>query len=306
MDIRVVDLFAGAGGFSLGFKIAGFKISAAVESFPKIAETYAKNFPDTFLIIENIKKISGKYIKNAVGEIDVVIGGPPCVPFTSRNPSRKKNPRDRIYKDSIGYLVVEFFRVVKEIKPIAYVMENVAGILDVKSEIIKIARRFCYDVYFHSWKCEEYGLPSVRKRVFISNFEIHSPAKKKMTAGNALQKFTPDLPNSEFPKIPKKYAGRISTLRYGESLIKFRGAEGYVKNWIRIDPKKPAPPITATSRFIHPYEDRGLSVREHAILMSFPNDFVFYGSEKIKYMGVGDAVPPMIAEHIAKYLLSVI
>ena len=127
-----------------------------------------------------------------------------------------------------------------------------------------------------------------------------------MTAGNALQKFTPDLPNSEFPKIPKKYAGRISTLRYGESLIKFRGAEGYVKNWIRIDPKKPAPPITATSRFIHPYENRLLTVREQARLMGFPDNHIFVGGRDQQYNQVGEAVPPPLAKAIAKYILKFI
>ncbi len=300
MDVRVLDLFAGAGGFSLGFKMGNFKISLAIESFPKIAETYIKNFPDTEIFVKNIRKVTGREILDAVGEIDVVIGGPPCIAYTARNPKRKERARDRLLKDSIGSLVLEFFRIVREIKPQVYVMENVAGLMDVQKELEKIIQKIGYNAYFHLWRCENYGLPSIRKRVFVSNIKLNAPEERRVSSWDALKKFRRDLPNSEYPKIPKKYIAKVENMRFGESLVTFRGADGIKKNWIKINPRKTAPPITATSRFIHPYEPRGLSVREHALLMTFPNSFVFYGSEKIKFTAVGDAVPPLIARHIAR------
>ena len=75
MDVRVLELFSGAGVFWLGFKMEKFKILLAIESFPKIAESYIKNFSDTVVLIKNIRRVTGKEIVDSVGEIDVVIGG---------------------------------------------------------------------------------------------------------------------------------------------------------------------------------------------------------------------------------------
>ncbi len=307
MTYTVLDLFSGAGGFSLGFLEESYRIAAAVESFPQIAKTYMKNFPDTKVFVSNIRNLTGRLVLETIDdEIDVLIGGPPCIPFTARNPKRKAKPEDRIYSDKMGSLVLEFFRFVREIKPKAYVMENVYGIYELRHIIKRVASEIGYEAHFHVWNCEKYGLPSKRKRVFISNLKLREPEPRNVKVWDVLKNFTYSMPNAVSPKIPKKFADKIDKMKWGDALVYFRGADGVKKNWIRLHPHRIAPPITATSRFIHPYEPRALTVREHAMLMSFPENFVFYGSIKIQLMGVGDAVPPLIARHIAREVRALI
>ncbi|HDI31775.1 MAG TPA: DNA cytosine methyltransferase, partial [Thermofilum sp.] len=126
----IVDLFCGAGGFSRGFKDEGFKVILGVENLDIIAETFKKNFPEAVIIVEDIKNVHSKDIIEIVDEPDVVIGGPPCEAFTKANPRRKENPIDRLYSDPIGNLVLHFVRIVGDLRPKIFVMENVPGILE--------------------------------------------------------------------------------------------------------------------------------------------------------------------------------
>ena len=114
MDVRVLDVFAGCGGFSLGF---GKSVTAAIENHPHVVKTYMWNFPWVSIFPEDVKRISGKAIIESVGEIDIVVGGPPCEPFTSMNPKRKRDPLDRLLADPQGRLVMEFMRLVDELRP---------------------------------------------------------------------------------------------------------------------------------------------------------------------------------------------
>lgn len=86
--MKVLDLFSGAGGFSLGFKRAGFEIALAIENFPKNAETFKQNFPESKVIVEDIRKIKTSLVDF---KPFVIIGGPPCEPYTLINPKREKS-----------------------------------------------------------------------------------------------------------------------------------------------------------------------------------------------------------------------
>lgn len=169
---NIIDLFSGVGGFSDGFKKAGFKVVAANEYKSDIANTYIKNHPKTKMIIRDIAKVKSKDLANDQ-EIDVIVGGPPCQGFSMAGRRiRKKgvfldDPRNELFK--------EFHRIVNDLKPKVFVMENVPAILNmeggaIRDEIIKLFTEIGYKTDVKILLAAEYGVPQLRKRaVFIGN-----------------------------------------------------------------------------------------------------------------------------------------
>ncbi|ABM80972.1 Site-specific DNA methylase [Hyperthermus butylicus DSM 5456] len=306
VELRLVDLFSGAGGFAEGFRRAGFRILLGVDNNPAAIRSFKANFPEAVALAMDIQEVTGKLIESLVGPVDVVIGSPPCEPYTGANPRRMKDPIDRLYRDPAGQLVLHFARIVGELKPKVFVMENVPAIMDVKDELEKIFREAGYNrIYFNLLKAEDYGTPSHRLRVFISNIRIKPrPHRRRITVAEALR----GLPepgaeivlNHEPPSMSPRKVKRIARLRWGQALIYYEGAEGKrLPNLIRLDPRRHAPTVLGSSRFIHPYEDRFLTVREQARLMGFPDNHVFLGGRDEQYNQVGEAVPVPLAEAIA-------
>jgi DNA (cytosine-5)-methyltransferase 1 len=119
-----IDLFAGAGGMSLGFEQAGFDIAAAVEIDPIHAATHHFNFPDTAILARSVVGLKGDDLRSAAGigrrSVDVVFGGPPCQGFSLIGQRMLEDPRN--------HLVKEFVRIVAELKAKAFVFENVKGL----------------------------------------------------------------------------------------------------------------------------------------------------------------------------------
>ncbi|MCD6196505.1 MAG: DNA cytosine methyltransferase [Staphylothermus sp.] len=316
--IKYIDLFCGAGGFSEGFHLVGkYELVLAIDNFRPAAQTFKANFPSATVLLEDIKEITKYTLKEILGDlssIDIVIGSPPCEPFTGANPRREKNPIDRLYKDPIGQLTLHYIRLVGIIKPRIFIMENVPAIMDngleraLKAEF----RRIGYNkIYFNVLKAEDYGSPSHRVRVFISNIRL-KPKKisRKIRVIDVLR----DLPepgkgfppnHEPPPPLPVKKLKRITRLKWGNALIYYEGARRKLPNLIRLDPYKLAPTVLGSSRFIHPFENRFLTVREQARLMGFPDTFVFFGGRDEQYNMIGEAVPVPLAKAIAEYVLEV-
>jgi len=315
MKFTLIDLFAGAGGFSRGFRDVGFKIVAAVENFKPVARTYAENFSEALLIVEDIKRVHSQDILDLVGfSPDVIIGGPPCEPFTSINIKRRRNPLDRLYNDPIGQLVLHFIRIVGDLRPKVFVMENVPSILDGELKHYlrrEFARVGFSKVYFNILRAENYGTPSRRRRVFISNIPLHPiKLRVKIPVIKAIGDLPDpygfhDIPNHEpVPLSPSKLK-RIAKLKWNQALFHFSGSGGrFYSNWIRLHPYRIAPTVLGNSRFIHPFENRLLTVREQARLMGFPDNHVFYGGRDVQFNQVGEAVPVPLARAIAKSVKS--
>ncbi|MCS7128088.1 MAG: DNA cytosine methyltransferase [Sulfolobales archaeon] len=307
---RVVDLFCGAGGFSLGFSQGGlYKVEVGLDNMPSVAKTYKANFPEAIVITEDIKDLRPRALLDLVGgEIDVVIGGPPCEAFTGSNPRREREPLDRLYKDPLGLLTLYFIKYVAEIRPRVFVMENVPAIMDgeLKKALIKEFYRAGYSrIFFNLLLAEDYGVPSHRLRVFISNVEI-KPKKinRRVTVAEALS----DLPepgasyppNHEHSPLSEERLKKVALLRWGKALIYYDGSSTKYPNYVRLHPNKIAPTVQGSSRFIHPFENRLLTVREQARLMGFPDSFIFIGGREVEYDMVGEAVPPPLAKAIAE------
>ena len=166
----MVDVFAGAGGMSLGFEQAGFDVKVAVELDPVHAAIHQLNFPRCKVLCRDVRKISGQDIRTLGGfgpkTIDVVVGGPPCQGFSQMG--------KRESRDSRNLLVFEFLRLVTELKPRVFVMENVTGFASgthaqLLGELIRGFQETDYIVRlpYKILNAMNYGVPQDRKRLFL-------------------------------------------------------------------------------------------------------------------------------------------
>lgn len=312
MEPKVVDLFSGAGGFSLGFKLQGYRILLAIDINHSAARTYSLNFPNTIVLEEDIREIFAYDILELTNneKPDIVIGSPPCEAFTAANPDRLRNPIDRLYVDERGSLTLEYIRLVGELKPKIFVMENVPAIVESKElrdALMTEFQKIGYDkIYFNFLRAEDYGNPSRRLRVFISNVEI-SPqkTKKKVTVEEAIRDLEDKLgklPNHEAQELNERKMKEISKLHFGDYITMYKSSKGEIPLYIRLNPYDLAPTVLGNSRFIHPYHNRFLTVREQARLMSYPDNHVFIGSRDEQYNQVGEAVPVVLSTAIASYI----
>src|SRR3989344_5353518 len=165
-NLKVIDLFCGCGGLSEGFEDAGFKIITGNDNDKNMIESFKLNHPNSKSILGDITKITSNELLNNYNkeEISLVIGGPPCQGFSTVGDRRAEDPRNKLF--------YEFVRVVKDIKPKVFVMENVPGILTmqggkVKDTIIEEFERLGYIINIKILNSEEFGVPQKRRRVFF-------------------------------------------------------------------------------------------------------------------------------------------
>lgn len=171
---NVIDLFAGCGGFSVGFEQAGFNIVKAVEFDKQIAQTYIHNHKNTKLFIEDIAKVDTEeyFVK---GESDVIIGGPPCQGFSMAGARIRSGA---FLDDPRNYLFKHYVNIVKIVRPKMFILENVKGILTMqKGEIFnEILKTFSdkklfggdrYYIHYKVMRAVEFGIPQKRERVVL-------------------------------------------------------------------------------------------------------------------------------------------
>lgn len=164
---NLLDLFCGTGGLSLGFSWAGYNIVAANDNFKQACETYRANHNKTVLIEGDItdKNIKIKLLEIAKEEkVDIVVGGPPCQGFSYAGKRMINDPRNFLYK--------EFVKIVGQLKPKVFVMENVEGILTINGgktykEIKGNFKKLGYSVVGHKLHAVKFCIPQKRKRVII-------------------------------------------------------------------------------------------------------------------------------------------
>jgi DNA (cytosine-5)-methyltransferase 1 len=171
MTLKVLDTFAGAGGFSLGFQLAGAHVVGAIEFDGWAAETFQFNHPDAVVLQGDITAMSDEKILKAFGDLkpDVVLGGPPCQGFSicNKNSGDPKDPRNSLFE--------EFIRVGRLLKPRVMIMENVPNLIKAKTEskepVIDIIcaelRALGYEVNYRIVEATHYGVPQIRKRLVV-------------------------------------------------------------------------------------------------------------------------------------------
>ena len=304
-----IDLFSGAGGFSLGFVKENFSDLLSIEIDEEAAATYSRNFTDSQMIIQDIRKVHSLEILEKIQTIpDIIIASPPCEPFTAANPRRYKKPWSRFYEDPQGDLIFHTIRLIGDLSPKFFVVENVVPMVDgegkdiLKEEFAKIGFS---KIHFNFISAEKHGNPSARNRLFISNVHLDLPKKRKVTVSDALMDLpSPSVPNEMYNHSYVHFSHQVKDKAYkvkkGQAAVYYKGAVSEKKQWIKLDDQKIAPTIMGKSRFIHPSEDRALTPREHARLMAYPDTFEFIGSISSTYNQIGESVPPIISQAIAK------
>jgi len=309
--LSFIDLFSGAGGFSLGFKKQGFVDLLAIDHNKAAARTYATNFPNSKVIVNDIRKVHSLEILDQISNnIDLILASPPCEPFTSANSKRMKTPWSRFYEDPQGDLIFHAIRIIGDLKPNYFVIENVIPISEGESQDI-LREQFKtagYDkIFFNHISAERCGCPSVRNRVFISNIRLHIREVRKKSVKSAIG----DLPSPNYPNdyqghfilpIARQAEKRSIKLRPGDAAVHFRGAKGGIRNWIKLEENEVCPTVMGKSRFIHPTLNRSLTIREHARLLSFPDNFHFTGTVEEMFNQIGESVPPIVSHAIANII----
>ncbi|MDE9580489.1 DNA cytosine methyltransferase [Citrobacter koseri] len=309
--MKVVSLFSGAGGLDLGFKNAGFQIVWANDIDSDAVQTYKKNIGD-HIVLKDLSQVDMNDIPNC----DVVIGGFPCQGFSQANLLRNKD-------DERNQLYLEFLRVVDAKKPKFFFAENVRGILslDNGTAIEKIESDFKalgYKVKKQLFNVADYGVPQMRYRVIIVgvrndiNIEYmyplptHTSPKKVNKMGLAPWVNIGDALNG-IPE-PDSNCDLLNHV-YSAYKITNRNFTGHRET----DPNKPSPTILARGNgkggvcaIQHPKNHRRMSVRESATIQTFPLDYEFVGSMTSCYRQVGNAVPVLFAESLAKSLKNII
>lgn len=173
-QIKVVDLFAGAGGLTHGFSNEHFKVLFGVEWDKYAARTYAANYEHPMLN-EDITKLDATALREQYGQADVVIGGPPCQGFSMAGKRNSNDPRNSLF--------MEYLRFVRAFEPKYFVMENVPGILTMKTSegvlVVDILRSEVEKIGYHlKWKillaCD-YGVPQKRRRVIFLGWKDGAP-----------------------------------------------------------------------------------------------------------------------------------
>ena len=322
---KVISLFSGCGGMDLGFKgdfdVFGehfkknpYQIIYANDINESACETYKYNFKEE-PYCGDIKSIDINQLPNA----DIVIGGFPCQDFSLAG-KRRGLSADR------GRLYLNMLDVVKKVKPIAFVAENVDGIRKNKENeeksaldiIIKDFESAGYNVQYKALNAANYGVPQNRVRIIIVGIRNDLDLKMKYpneTFGNDIKPFrtAEEAIDDLWNMIDKTFISNHTSKDYSKAKF-YPGKKLQGNN--RIAANKPSPTIRAEQhgnieghyRSNNPNDIndvtgwRRLSVRECARLQSFPDDFIFPCSSSSAYKQVGNAVPPILAWNVANAL----
>lgn len=335
---NVIDLFCGCGGLSLGFEMAGFDVSLAIDNWEDALITYRHNHPESKTLNADLLQLDPLDVENKydIHDVSVIIGGPPCQGFSVAGKRIIDDDRNKLYKS--------FVKFVAHFRPKAFVMENVPNILSigkgaVKDTIIEDFSELGYTISYKVLTASDYGVPQNRRRaIFVGLYNKEYPfpspnVDKCVTTWEALSDLPEDsvddgsaypvTPLSDYQKQMRKgmdilYNHQITvhTLETQRIIAMVPDGGNYKClpeemwslrkvhiAWTRMNSQKPCFTIdTGHRHHFHYSYNRIPTVRESARIQSFSDNFVFLGSKTSQYKQVGNAVPPLMARAIAEQL----
>jgi DNA (cytosine-5)-methyltransferase 1 len=342
MRFTCVDSFSGAGGLSLGLSEAGFEILLSFDIDKRCIESIQSN-PKYFAhpaLCEDIRNMLGGRLLDMIGlkqgELFLLAGGPPCQGFSVQRIGKDTDIRNE--------LVLLYGKLIEEVRPMFFVMENVSGIQGkrgkaILAELIEKMESIGYHVHKQPVDAEDYGVPQRRKRLVLvgerhdvgSTYIFPKPTGEKRTVRDTIAflppppedgKPHPDYPLHRRDRLSEKNLQRIQALQQGQgrdhlpkelladchkvdsAIIGHRNVYGRM-SWDEV-----APTITARfdsftrGLFGHPDQPRSISLCEGALLQTFPLDFVFQGSKIEIARQIGNAVPPKLAKAIGDSIIT--
>ena len=322
---KIVSLFSGGGGMLRGFIESGYSCLFSTDIMPESKVTIENNNLADFHWRGDITKFKKSDVDEIlVGhDVDVLVGGPPCKGFT--------NMGDKLGDDPRNHLVDSYLRFVRWTSPRVVLMENVPGLKN------KYGGRFYrrivnglsdegYDVYCKILNSSEYGVPQIRKRIFIIatkdewDYVFPTPCNKSFgvlepreNVGQAIMDLVNDttalnhqpLNHTEIVKRRYRLIPEGKKLPPPEELPEDIRRKNFGNTYQRLDRRKPSTTmVPGNNAFpVHPTLDRSLTPREAARLQSFPDQHEFYGSRAVQCKLVGHAVPPLLAANLADSIL---
>jgi DNA (cytosine-5)-methyltransferase 1 len=345
--LRALSLFAGAGGLDLGVERAGYGVVYAIENDPTAAATLNKNrsrfFPHLPEVVPlDVTTLDPQQVMTDIGlkagDLDLLVGGPPCVAF-SKSGFHLEYKREG--RDPKANLLDDYRRFLKALRPKAFLMENVFG-LAYRNQSRSFFDALCagikadgYHLSFAVLNAADYGVPQNRQRLFLigaregpelslpqpTHWGAHErrlpPAdverlKPHVTAGEALAGLTTKPESGEavngkwghlLPEIPagRNYLHYTAERGHAQPLFEWRSR--YWTFLLKLDPNRPSPTLQGQpGPYVGPFhwDDRRLRVPELKRLHGFPDDYVLEGSRRDAVLQVGNAVPPLLGQVVAR------
>ena len=339
---KVLDLFCGCGGLSLGFEQAGYEITLGIDNWDEALKTFKENHANSEVLCTDISTLEPNEINRNKGDFDVIIGGPPCQGFSISGKRDSGDPRNKLYQS--------FAAFVSHFEPKAFIMENVPNLISmnngaIKKQIVSEFETLGYKVAYKILLASNYGVPQNRKRVIFVGlksksefiFPTEDTLRNKVTSYEAISDLpesdvdngTPYLspPKSSYQKMMREGAVGIfnhETTKHTNKTIEtvalvpdggnykdlpkhLQGTRKVNIAWTRLNSKKPSFTIdTGHNHHFHYKYNRVPTVRESARIQSFPDTFIFHGRKNDQLKQVGNAVPPILGRVIGKRLIKYI
>lgn len=329
-DLTALDLFAGAGGLTLGLQRAGFTVVGAVEMNPLACRTYADNHVGVRMWQDDIRDLDGEQILRGIGlrqgQLDLLAGCPPCQGFSSLRTLNGRQAPSEPRND----LIREYGRLVAQLEPKAILLENVPGLArdermteltDMLEELGYPARSGCRVL-----NAADYGIPQSRRRLVLAavrggQLEPPPPSGRRRTVREAFAGLQPAGGSGDsLHDLSEQRSVRVAALirqvpadggsrsALGEQLNCHTGFDGFKDVYGRMAWDRPAPTITggchnpSKGRFLHPEQHRAVTLREAALLQGFPASYSFRldRGKLAAALMIGNAIPPdFVAAHAA-------
>lgn len=328
-----IDVFSGAGGMTQGLKKAGFNVLGAIENDDLAVKTYLRNHSTVKVWEQDVRKVTGKEILKALsikrGDLDLLAGCPPCQGFSSmRTKNGKKRPRD--YRND---LIFEYLRLVRALKPKIVMLENVPALAKNfrMTKFKKALRELGYDLNKtpEILNTADFGVPQRRRRMIllasrVGKVKLPKPEKIRVSVRQTIGKL-PRPSRSNDPihnfgekrdpwtielikNIPPNGGSREDLPKKFQLECHKNYPEGFRDVYGRMSWDDVSPTITSgcvnpsKGRFLHPTQNRAITLREAALLQSFPKSYFFSldkGKTGVALM-IGNALPPKFIHKHAK------
>lgn len=318
----VISLFAGCGGSSLGYSMAGYREVLAVERDSLACATFRLNFPAVPLYAGNIEDLTAEacLVQSSMepGQLDVLDGSPPCQGFSTAGKRQMADVRNQLFR--------EYVRLLDALQPKAFVMENVSGMIKGKmkllfAEILGVLKACGYAVKAYLMNTCYFQVPQTRERmIFLGIREdmagsLTAPAVQthEISLREAFASLAENT--SEIVEYPPWLLDAVKEIKRRETtgdrtkaraFRKYKGTTGGAMNFVRLCWDRPA--TTLCKSFVaqawlgHPDDTRFLNEVEMKRIASFPDAFQFLGTFKQKVAQAGNAVPPLFMRAIARHI----